>query len=50
MFQLRIAAIAQLAVLITVASQASWKRIRPVVVRDVVLLPAIGFLGLILLW
>lgn len=50
MLQLGIAAIAQLAVLITVARQASWRRIRPVIFRDVVLLPAIGFLGLILLW
>lgn len=42
-FQLNIAAIA-------VAGQAAWKRAKPVVIRDVVLLPAVGFLGIILLW
>jgi nitrate/nitrite transport system permease protein len=35
---------------IAVAGQATWKQIRPVVVRDVVLLPAAGFLGIIILW
>lgn len=42
-FQLNVAAIA-------VAGQAAWKRAKPVLIRDVVLLPAIGFLGIILLW
>lgn len=35
---------------LTVASQAAWKRVKPVVVRDAVLLPAAGFLGIIVLW
>ena len=42
-FQLNIAALA-------VAGQAVWKQVRPIVVRDVVLLPAAGFLGIIILW
>ncbi len=33
-----------------VAGQAVWKKAKPIVVRDVVLLPAAGFLGIILLW
>lgn len=41
--QLNLAAIA-------VAGQAAWKWAKPVVVRDTVLLPAAGFLGIILLW
>ena len=41
-FQLNIAALA-------VAGRAVWKA-RPIVVRDVVLLPAAGFLGIIILW
>lgn len=41
--QLNLAALA-------VAGQVAWKRAKPVVVRDVVLLPAAGFLGIILLW
>ncbi len=43
-FQLNLAAI------IAVAGQATWKKTNPVVFRDVVLLPGIGFLGVILLW
>jgi nitrate/nitrite transport system permease protein len=35
---------------LAVASQAAWKRAKPILVRDVVLLPAAGFLGVILLW
>lgn len=35
---------------IAVAGQATWKRVKPVVVRDAVLLPALGFAGVILLW
>jgi len=42
-FQLNLATLA-------VAGQAVWKRVRPIVVRDVVLLPAAGFLGIIILW
>jgi len=38
-FQLNVAAIA-------VAGQAAWKRAKPIVVQDVVLLPLAGFLGL----
>jgi nitrate/nitrite transport system permease protein len=43
-FQLNIAAI------VAVASQAAWKKAKPVVFRDVIILPALGFLGIILLW
>ena len=42
-FQLNIAALA-------VAGQAAWRRAKPIVVQDVVLLPISGFLGIILLW
>lgn len=42
-FQLNIATLA-------VAGRAVWKQARPIVVRDVVLLPAAGFLGIIILW
>ncbi|HEY9696240.1 MAG TPA: nitrate ABC transporter permease [Trichocoleus sp.] len=35
---------------ILVAGQAVWKRSRPVLLRDSVLLPLLGFLGLILAW
>ncbi|MGL4623081.1 nitrate ABC transporter permease [Chroococcidiopsis sp.] len=42
-FQLNLATLA-------VAGQAAWKRVRPIVVRDAVLLPAAGFLGIIILW
>ena len=41
--QLNLAAIA-------VAGQAAWKRAKPVFIRDTVLLPAAGFLGIIGLW
>ncbi|HAA29690.1 MAG TPA: nitrate ABC transporter, permease protein [Cyanobacteria bacterium UBA8553] len=44
LFQLNVAAI------IAVAGQAAWKRAKPVIVRDVVLLPAFGILGVLLLW
>jgi len=33
-----------------IVAQAHWKRLKPVVLRDVVLLPALGFLGLVTLW
>lgn len=35
---------------IAVAGQAAWRRAKPIVFRDVVLLPASGFLGIIILW
>ncbi|MFB2879745.1 nitrate ABC transporter permease [Floridanema aerugineum] len=35
---------------IAIAGQAAWRRAKPIVVRDVVLLPALGFLGVIILW
>ncbi|NJK49229.1 nitrate ABC transporter permease [Candidatus Gracilibacteria bacterium] len=35
---------------LAVAGLVAWKRIKPVVVRDTVLLPAVGFVGLIALW
>ena len=35
---------------IFVAGQAVWKRSRPVLLKDNVLLPLLGFLGLILIW
>jgi len=35
---------------IAVAGQATWKRARPILIRDTVLLPAVGVLGVILLW
>ena len=37
-------------VALAVAGQAAWKRAKPVVARDVVLLPVAGFLGIIILW
>jgi nitrate/nitrite transport system permease protein len=43
LFQLNLSVIA-------VAGQVAWKKARPVIIRDTVLLPAIGFLGVILLW
>ncbi|MEG3866505.1 MULTISPECIES: nitrate ABC transporter permease [unclassified Microcoleus] len=35
---------------IVVAGVATWKRVKPVVIRDAVLLPAAGFLGILCLW
>lgn len=32
------------------ASQAAWKQAKPILIRDVILLPTAGFLGVILLW
>jgi nitrate/nitrite transport system permease protein len=43
-FQLNIAAI------FAVAGQAAWRKAKPIVVRDSFLLPALGFLGIIVLW
>lgn len=42
MVQLNIAAIA--------AAQATWKRVSPNLIRDAILLPALGFAGILLLW
>ncbi|HIK05435.1 MAG TPA: nitrate ABC transporter permease [Trichormus sp. M33_DOE_039] len=42
--QLNLAAIA------AVVSQAAWKKTKPIIMRDVVILPIIGFLGIILIW
>ncbi len=39
-----------LAAIVTIASQATWRKMRPVVSREAVFLPAIGFLGVIVLW
>jgi nitrate/nitrite transport system permease protein len=39
-----------LAAIFAVAGQAAWKKAKPLIVRDVVLLPTLGFLGIILLW
>ncbi|HEY9820158.1 MAG TPA: nitrate ABC transporter permease [Candidatus Sericytochromatia bacterium] len=35
---------------IAVAGQVAWKRAKPLIVRDVILLPALGFLGILVLW
>ncbi len=43
-FQLNLAAI------VAVAGQAAWKKGKPLLVKHVVLLPILGFLGIILLW
>ena len=39
-----------LAAMFAVATQATWKRAKPLIVRDVVLLPLAGFVGVIALW
>ncbi|QLE52193.1 nitrate ABC transporter permease [Nostoc sp. C057] len=44
MFQLNLAAIA------AIATQAAWKKTKPVILRDVFILPVLGFLGIIVLW
>ncbi|MEH2462112.1 nitrate ABC transporter permease [Nostoc sp.] len=43
-FQLNLAAIA------AIAGQAAWKKTKPVILRDVFILPVLGFLGIIVLW
>ncbi|MHC5598471.1 MAG: nitrate ABC transporter permease [Nostoc sp.] len=43
-FQLNLAAIA------AIAGQATWKKAKPVILRDVFILPVLGFLGIIVLW
>ena len=35
---------------IAVAGVAAWKRAKPAVIRDTILLPAAGFLGILILW
>jgi nitrate/nitrite transport system permease protein len=35
---------------IAVAGQVAWKRAKPILIRDVVFLPTLGFLGIIVLW
>ncbi|QLE44592.1 nitrate ABC transporter permease [Nostoc sp. C052] len=44
MFQLNLAAIA------AIAAQATWKKTKPVILKDVFILPVLGFLGIIVLW
>ncbi|HBB30467.1 MAG TPA: nitrate ABC transporter, permease protein [Cyanobacteria bacterium UBA8803] len=39
-----------LAAVIAVAGGVAWKRAKPLIVRDVILLPTVGFLGILLLW
>lgn len=39
-----------LAAIVAVAGQTAWKRAKPLIFRDVILLPALGFLGIIALW
>jgi nitrate/nitrite transport system permease protein len=36
--------------MLTVASQATWKQVKPIIVRDTFLLPLAGFAGLIAVW
>lgn len=43
-FQLNLAAIA------AIAGQATWKKAKPLIFRDVFILPVLGFLGIIVLW
>ena len=43
-FQLNLAAIA------AIAGQAAWKKTKPVILKDVFILPVLGFLGIIVLW
>ncbi|MEH2076857.1 MAG: nitrate ABC transporter permease [Nostoc sp.] len=43
-FQLNFIAIA------AIATQAAWKKTKPVILRDVFILPVLGFLGIIVLW
>lgn len=39
-----------LAAIFAVAGQVAWKKAKPVLVKDVFILPVLGFLGIILLW
>ncbi|MEH2286953.1 nitrate ABC transporter permease [Nostoc sp.] len=43
-FQLNLAAIA------AIAGQATWKKAKPIILKDVFILPVLGFLGIIVLW
>ncbi|MEH2356912.1 nitrate ABC transporter permease [Nostoc sp.] len=43
-FQLNLVAIA------AIAGQATWKKAKPIILRDVFILPVLGFLGIIVLW
>ncbi|MCW5313613.1 nitrate ABC transporter permease [Nostoc sp. KVJ3] len=43
-FQLNLATIA------AIATQAAWKKTKPIILRDVFILPVLGFLGIIVLW
>ncbi|MEH1921905.1 nitrate ABC transporter permease [Nostoc sp.] len=43
-FQLNLAAIA------AIAARATWKKTKPIILRDVFILPVLGFLGIIVLW
>lgn len=43
-FQLNLAAIA------AITTQAAWKKTKPVILKDVFILPVLGFLGIIVLW
>jgi nitrate/nitrite transport system permease protein len=43
-FQLNLAAI------VAIAGQATWKKAKPVILKDVFFLPVLGFLGIIVLW
>ncbi|MEH2126661.1 nitrate ABC transporter permease [Nostoc sp.] len=43
-FQLNLVAIA------AIAGQATWKKAKPIILRDVFILPLLGFLGIIVLW
>jgi nitrate/nitrite transport system permease protein len=39
-----------LVAIFAIAGQVAWKKAKPAIVKDVVILPALGFLGIILLW
>ncbi|MBD2447647.1 nitrate ABC transporter permease [Nostoc sp. FACHB-152] len=39
-----------LAAILAIASQAAWQKTKPIISKDVVFLPILGFLGIILLW
>ncbi|MCY7320365.1 MAG: nitrate ABC transporter permease [Phormidesmis sp. CAN_BIN36] len=39
-----------LAAILAIASQATWRKMRPVISRDAVVLPILGFLGVIAVW
>ncbi len=39
-----------LAAIMAISGKSAWKQLKPLVIRDVVLLPTLGFLGIILIW